>query len=184
MRRDHSGGCCRVAGRRLRASPARGSGSLCRPQRVPPRPRPAASARRPALILLLSDRPMLHLDTRSWESDADCPWPARHRRRAQRPRSDGRIEKNPHRITQRAVDRRSADDSPRRQGSSSQSCWLARSIPAAARRRIARRCRSTAARTASRTTAPAAPRASDGVHFGNDHIGDFNVHSHVCIDNT
>ena len=30
----------------------------------------------------------------------------------------------------------------------------------------------------------AAPRASDGVYFGNDHIVDFNVHSHVCIDNT
>ena len=30
----------------------------------------------------------------------------------------------------------------------------------------------------------AAPRASDGIYFGYDHVGDFNVHSHVCIDNT
>ncbi len=29
-----------------------------------------------------------------------------------------------------------------------------------------------------------APQASDGIYFGDDHIVDFNVHSHVCIDNT
>ncbi len=30
----------------------------------------------------------------------------------------------------------------------------------------------------------AAPRASNGIYFGDDHIVDFNVHSHVCIDIT